>query len=204
MKRWCLLTLVTGLMFSSLIDLSGHSQGLCSDIGAPSPGTDCDDEMLIINFNIVETVVVIVENGNQTVALNVEEQTENTQFVNFNRFRIRTGSITDYELHISGDAQLRDGAFTEPLPVEMFQVRLFAPGITGHSPVEINPTVTEYTDMVRLPDSIFMWTGINNTEGDLNTFGPIDARVDLSQLPSDALRSGVDLEYIVRFFILER
>lgn len=204
MKRFNLISTIVSFLFLSALSLMVYSQGLCTDIGAPSPGTDCDDESLIINFNIVETVVVIIENGNQTVTLDVEDNVENIRYVDFNRFRIRTGSITDYELHVSGDAQLRDGAFTEPLPVEMFQVRLFAPGITGHSPVEINPNVTEFIDMVKLPDSIFVWTGLNNTEGDLNTFGPMDARVDLSQLPSDALRSGVDLEYTVRFFILER
>jgi len=204
-RAWLAFVGCAVLFVASPVFVRSQDDGTCAGSSLPVPGTDCDFETLSITFNIVETVVVIIEGGNQVIKLNVDdERLKNRQFIDFNRFRVRTGAITDYELFVSGDAVLRDGARVEPLPIDMLQFRLVAPEITGHSPVSINPDVTQFINMVRLPQSHFMWTGLNNTQGGLNTFGPIDTRVDLSKLPSGALRSEVDLEYTVRFFVLER
>ena len=170
---------------------------------------DQDQEQIYIEFSIEETVVVIVRGGLLSRTIDIEDLTATGQrYVDFGRFEVQTGAITDYELRTAAEAVVKKGTSIQEIDVEPLQVRLIEDEMTGTDcppsgkRVEVNEKVVEFISEVKSPDSLLLFTGCNNTAE--NTIAPIEARVDLARLPGDALSSGSQVIFTIEFIIFEK
>jgi len=163
---------------------------------------DSDQETLSWEFGVFETVLVFVEGGIKSAVID-ERDFLDKRYFDFGRFTVRVAAITDYELRVSAAARIEKDLVLEELDVSSLQIKLVREGITGHLPTEINNGITDFIDAVRLPDSYYLFRGKNNTRDDLNTIVPIEARVDLRDLPADKISAGAIITYIITFIVME-
>jgi len=179
---------------------------LALPLGAQSQD-DTDIDQIMIQLFIEETVVVVVRGGwiDRTITI---EDFAMERYVDFGRFEILTGAITDYEVRTSAEAVVRKGLSVQEIDVEPLQIRLVKDEMTGMTcppsskRVQVNEKVVEFIDAVSAPDSHLLFEGCNNTAN--NTVAPIEARVDLADLPGDVVTTGAAVVFTINFIVIER
>lgn len=172
-------------------------------------GQDQDQEQIYIEFMIDETVVVIVRGSLISKSVNVKDLAATGQrYVDFGRFEVLVGAITDYELRTSAEAVVKKGTSVREIDVEPLQIKLVEDGMTGTTcppsskRVRVNEEVVEFIDAVRAPNSHLLFEGCNNTAE--NTIAPIEARVDLADLPGDVISTGSQVVFTISFSAFEK
>jgi len=161
-------------------------------------------------FQIDETVAVFLRGcTTQSVDLDIESLGMR-QYVYFPcPLEVVTGAITDYELRLAAEAVVRKGISRERINVNPLEIRLDQDGMTGLAclpsgdRVMVNDRVIKFVPAVELPDSLLLFNGCNNTANPTTT-APIEARVDLAELPGDVLSKGSQVVFTLKFIIIER